>query len=264
MNYFFIFLLIIFLCKSIFNQNCEMIFHNFYLLPLIKEFNNGTIPLKGLQKYDYLLILKTEPKNIDKYHIVLNVSFPININIELSNEIIYNFISLEKFCINDLEIEGKYVNILGQLSEYSTTNKILERVWIKVEKILLYKELEYNNNNKIYYLLSNYTIDRSDKEYILMKKMSKDGNQIFQIVAMNIIKNENELKNNYLCEEEPYIKNELSIGDELTLILRFGDEKLRENLDYSAFVKSSKSYIIKSVRNLLCITYNLNKYDGKC
>ena len=142
MNSFLNILLLMIIFKSIYNDNCEMKTHHFYLLPIEKDYYNITIQLRGLEKYDYILILKSEPRNVDKYHIVLNVSFPINVNIELSNEIIYDFISIEKFCINDFEVEGRYINILGTLYEYSTQNKILEKIWIKVEKILLYKEID--------------------------------------------------------------------------------------------------------------------------
>ena len=264
MNSFLKYLLLIFLFKSIYNENdCIMLKHNFYLLPIEKKYNNNTIEFQGLQKYDYILILKTEPNNEDKYHIVLDVSFPINVNIELSHEIIYYFNSLEEFCINDLAKEGKYVNILGKLSEFATENSILERIWIKIEKVLLYKELELNKN-RIYYLLTNYSeYDEKNKQYILMNKMYKGttSNQIFQIVSAHIIKDELEL-NNYLCAIESNYKNDLVIGDEL--IMKLNEDKLRDNMLYYFFDKDTKKYKLGNVNNLLCITYSRGNYGDKC
>ena len=257
-------LLLMIIFKSIYNDNCYMKTHNFYLLPIEKDYYNKTIPLRGLEKYDYILILKSEPRNVDKYHIVLNVSFPINVNIELSNEIIYDFISIEKFCINDFETKGKYINILGTLYEYSTQNKILEKIWIKVEKILLYKEIE-SSKNKIFYLLTDYNqYDKINKEYILMKKMSNEITQNFQIASVSFLKDEIQLKNNYICESEQNIKNELSIGDELTIFMKLDEEILRDNFDYAIYDKNQKKYQIGNVKNMLCITYNNNRYDKKC
>lgn len=264
MNSFLNLLLLIITIKSIYNDNCVMKTHNFYLLPIEKDYYNNTIQLIGLEKYDYILILKSEPRNVDKYHIVLNVSFPININIELSNEIIYDFISIEKFCINDFETEGRYINILGTLYEYSTKNKILEKIWIKVEKILLYKEIE-SSKNKIFYLLTDYNQnDKVNKEYILMKKMSNEMTQNFQIVSASFLKDNIQLENNYVCEAEQNIKNELSIGDELTIFMKLDKDQLRDNFDYTIYDKNQKKYQIGNVKNLLCITYNTNQYNDKC
>lgn len=272
---YFIFLII--LLKSIYNETCEMKRHYFFLLPLEKEKNETN--LIGLKKYDYMLILKTEPIDIDNednLHVVLNVTFPININIDLSHEIIYNFTSLEKFCLNDIlkTGNGKYENIVGSLSEYLTENKILQRIYIKIENILFNKEISQNKNEKNFYLLTNYSQyyeqNEIKKKYILMKKMSKELNQNFQIVSATILKEKPSPKptqklylneNNYLCENNPNIKYELLIGRELTPLI--GDDKLRDNSEYDVFADSIKYYLI-DVHNLVCLTYSLGKYNGKC
>ena len=262
------FILIIYLFKSIYNNNnCDMKIHNFYLLPLEKEEVNETNSLVGLRKFDYMLILKPYPKNIDKYQIVLNVSFPININIELSNKIIYDFISLEKFCINDLETSDKYINILGTLQEYETENLILERVWIKVEQTYFFKEIEIEGlkNQMHFYLLSNFSeFDNKNKEYILMKKMNNDDNQVFQIVTVKMGKDNLQYKNNYVCDTYSEKKYELTVGN----ILKFlnsdtNTEFFRDNFVYNIYY-DDKRYEIQIMKNLVCITYNKDKYDGKC
>jgi hypothetical protein len=259
-------LLIIFLLKPIYNNsNCEMQTHNFYLIPLEKK-DNDTSNFEGLKKYDYMLILKTDPRNIDCYHMVFNVTFPINVNIDLSNKIIYDFISLKRFCINDLvqEDKGRYVNILGNLLEYDTKKQILGMIWIKIEKVLLYKEIEGNNKNMIYYLLKKVSeYDKENNEYILMRKMSKDINQNFQIIIANITKDKDSSSyNNYVCASDPIDKNDIQIGNEFTTY-EADDYKLRENFFYNFFYQNIK-YGFTVRKNLVCISYFMGKYEGTC
>ena len=256
------FLLLTYLIRLIINKNCDMKIHNFFLLPLKKY--NITENLVGLKKYDYMLILKPEPRSENEnLHLALNISFPININIDLSNEIIYSFVSLEKFCLEDIlkKDKGKYENLVGTLSEYTTENLVLERIWIKVENILFNEEISENRQEKnIFYLLTNYTGSITDinKKYILMKKMTKSIlPQYLQIVSVNI-KKEGQKLNNYFCENNPNNENELSIGNELITLNK--DEKLRENNVYSIFSRG-KNYILSNVHNFICLIYSGNKYE---
>ena len=256
------FLLLTNLISLIYSKNCDMKIHNFFLLPLEKYNNTGN--LVGLKKYDYMLILKPEPlSENENLHLVLNISFPININIDLSNEIIYSFSSLEKFCIEDVlkKDKGKYENLVGTLSEYSTENLILERIWIKVENMLFIEEISEKRPEKnIFYLLTNYTglIADINKNYILMKKMTKSiQSQYFQIVSVNI-KKEGQKLNNYFCENNPNAVYELSIGNELSTLIN--DEKLRENNHYNVF-SGGKNYILSNVHNFVCLIYSGNKYE---
>lgn len=256
-NYFF---LIIFLSlKSINGENCQMEIHKFFLLPLAKD----SIPnaQAGLKRYDYMLILKTEPRGNDKYHLVLNVTFPININIDLSSEILYSFISIEKFCLLDLTKEkGRFINIFGTISDSVTDNKILERIWIKVENVLLFKIVE-NDRKLNFYLLTNYNKeDKDGKRYFLMNKMYNGIDQNFQIVSTRI-RREKEFPN-YECKTDDDLKdeNDLSIGDEIS-ILEIND-KLRDGFSYTAFAKNNK-YSLSQVDNFICIKYQLQKYDVK-
>jgi len=256
------FLLLIYLIRLIFNKNCDMKIHNFFLLPLEKY--NITENLVGLKKYDYMLILKPDPRSEkENLHLALNTSFPININIDLSNEIIYSFVSLEKFCLEDLlkKDKGKYENLVGTLSEYNTENLILERIWLKVENILFNEEISEKRQEKnIFYLLTNYTgyITDINKKYILMKKMTKTIQpQYFQIVSVNI-KKEGQKLNNYFCEDNPNTGNELTIGNELSTLNNY--EKLRENNPYNVF-SGGKNYILSNVHNFICLIYTGNKYE---
>lgn len=255
------FILIIFLSiKSIHNENCEMQTHKFFLLPIVEEKKPNYL---GLKKFDYMLILKTEPKGNDCYHLVLNVTFPVNVVIDLSDEILYNFISLEKFCLLDLtKQKGRYVNIFGTISDYSTNNKILENVWIKVENVLLFKNIE-NDKKSSFYLLTNYNeYDKKSKRYFLMNKMYNNINQNFQIASVSISKERDNIKDNYECKSnELSQENELSIGDEIS-ILNY-NERLREDFTYDAYIKNTK-YLLTQVDNFICIKYRLQSYDEQC
>lgn len=266
--YFFLkyFLLLIFLFKPIYNENCKMRYHQFFLLPLEKEKTDESLNLKGLEKFNYILILKTEPRNDDddNYHLVLNVTFPININIDLSEEIMYNFTSLEKFCLSDLR-SRKYINIVGKLSEYETENTILNRIWIKSEDIILDQEVNKNKNQNFYVLNIVKKIDNEGKsfqKFLLMKKISADTKiQYFQIIYSSITK-KNTDENNYLCEVDPNDVNELSIGDELTILA--GEERLRDNSSCEVYDANKKKYHLLNVQNLVCLTYKINEPDQKC
>ena len=255
------YILLIFLFKNVYNRNCEMKTHNFFLLPINKTNYNESLDLKGLEKFDYMLILKTEPRNDDNYHVVLNVTFPINVNIDLSSEIIYKFVSREKFCISDLRAR-KYINIYGELSEYDTENKIFQHIWVKIESIMLDKEVEFIKNQN-YYLLKNFSLnDNKNEKYILMKKISHEEKQTFQIIYASITPDNSVMDQNYLCEVDSELENELSIGDEITTWI--GVDRIRDSNVYDVVDKNKKKYILANVQNLVCIYYSLDNYDNKC
>ena len=257
---FFYTLIIFFSFKSIISENCKMKNYKFFLLPLYDE---SIKMYSGLKKFNYMLILKTEPKGTDKYHLVLNVTFPVNVVIDLSDEILYNFISLEKFCLLDLTKEkGRYVNIYGTISDINTNNAILDKIWIKVENVLLFKNLEYDRK-LVYYLLTNYNEnDKPSKRYFLMNKMYADMVQNFQIVSAAINKQRDDINTNYVCKNgELKAENELSIGDEISFIDL--SDKLRDDNYYTVFVKNNR-YLISRVDNFICLKYSLLNYDESC
>ena len=135
-------------------QNCLMKNHNFYLIPLKREEDNNE-SLYGLNKYNYTLILETDIlSENDKYYMEFSISFPININIELNTEIIYKFESRRKFCLRDLikDSSGKQNNIQGKLYEYITNIGIFKKIWIKIEKVLLFKTLESSEKKNKFFL----------------------------------------------------------------------------------------------------------------
>jgi len=260
----FILLFFNYACDS---ENCLMKRHNFYLIALPKE--EPSEKLSGLYKYDYNLILETDPLNQDdNYHMMFSVSFPINVNIELSPEIIYKFESKRRFCIRDLirEKNGRQNNINGKLSEYNSEIQILQNIWIKIEKVLLFKEMElYERKNKFFLLTNLNEKDINQKKYIFMKKMSKSvENQFFQIIRVNL---NNKLEGEDCKNEEN--QSVLKIGTEFTVqeINSGDDSMLREGITYETFASDEaevKSYRFENIENLVCLNYIDQKYEYKC
>ena len=248
-------------------QNCLIKSHNFYLIPIVKEEEN-TESTYGLHRYNYNLILETDPLiKSDNFIMMFLISFPINVNIELSPEIIYKFESINKFCLNDLikESKGKQTNIQGKLSEYKSEVQILEKIWIKIEKVLLFKNISsYEPKNK-YFLLTEFYEKNNNKKYLLMKKMSNSvENQFFQIIRININILSKLGKVDCLNEEI-----HLNIGTEFTIqIINQGDDSmLREGINYEAYSLEStefNSYSFKNIENLICLIYENNNYTNKC
>lgn len=256
----------LFFCYSC--ENCLMKKHNFYLIALSKEGHSEN--LSGLNKYDYNLILETDPlSENDNYHMMFSVSFPINVNIELSPEIIYKFESKRRFCIRDLirEKNGRQNNINGKLSEYNSEIQILQNIWIKIEKVLLFKEMElYERKNKFYLLTEFNENEISQKKYFFMKKMSKSvENQFFQIIKVNI---NNKLEGGDCKNAEN--QSVLKIGTEFTVqeINNGDDSMLREGRTYETFASSDetevKSYRFENIENFVCLNYIDKKYEYKC
>ena len=244
-------------------QICPMKNHNFYLIPLIKV--NNTEELYGLEKYDYFLLLETDPfSEGDNYHMIFSITFPVNVNIILSTKIIYKFESTRKFCLKDLtkQSTGKQSNIEGRLSEYNSEIQILERIWIKIEKVILYKKVDSNDKKIKFFLLSEFPNEA--KKYKLMKKMNKHTEkQFFQIIEVSI----DDILINADCL--PKSNNILKIGTEFTIQEYFNGEDfmLREGITYETFALDDtvvKSYNMIINSNLLCLIYEDKKYGNKC
>ena len=257
--------ILLFFCYTC--QKCLMKRHNFYLIALTKGENSEK--LSGLNKYDYNLILETDPlSQNDNYHMMLSVSFPINVNIELSSEIIYKFESKRRFCIKDLikEKDGRQNNIDGKLSEYNSEIQILQHIWIKIEKVLLFKEMElFERKNKFFLLTDLNDKEINKKKYFFMKKMSKSvENQFFQIIRVNL---NNKLEGEDCKNEEN--QSVLKIGTEFTVneINSGDDSMLREGKTYETFASDEtevKSYRFENIENLVCLNYIEQKYEYKC
>ena len=259
--------LLFFLFLSYSCQNCLIKAHNFYLIPIVKEGENADNSY-GLHKYIYNLILETDPlSQNDNFIMMFLITFPINVNIELSPEIIYKFESTNKFCLNDLvkESKGRQTNIQGKLSEYNSEIQILEKIWIKIEKVLLLKTITPQESKNNYFLLTELYEKEKDKKYLLMKKMSNSKEkQFFQIIRINIDIIPRLSKKDCLNEEI-----HLSIGTEFTIqkINQGDDSMLREGINYEAYSLEDTEfniYSFKNIENLICLIYENNNYTNKC
>ena len=245
-------------------QNCKMTNHNFYLIPLKREDNNNNNETSiGLNKYNYNLILNTDPlSESDNYHMVFLISFPININIELDPEIIYIFESRRKFCLTDLiqNSTGKQNNIEGSLCENAELC-IFNNIWIKIEKLLMYKSVDLDEKKNKFFLLTELTDEDSfDKQYLLMKKMhNSEDKQFFQIIRVNI----HEKGKNKDCLDN---RVTLEIGTEFTIQeINIGDDfMLREGFDYETFASDTNLYNFTNTHNLVCFLYENKQYGNKC
>ena len=243
------FILFCYLIQICFFQYCKFVNHDFYLIALKKN----TTEEKGLNKYYYNLILDANPfSEHDNYHLVFNITFPININIELSPEIVYKVFSSKNYCIKDL-IEKKQINIVGKIIEYNSEIQILEKVWMKIIDVNLLQEMKENDRRKIYYLLG-LNIEKSNKKYYLfLKKMNLNSQkQSYQIVRVSINNLDEKLKNG----------TEFSIQDQ-----SIDDFILRDGIIYETFADdgtTKQSYKFENVENLICLNYQGKTFLGKC
>ena len=98
-----------------------------------------------------------------------------------------------------------------------------------------------------------------------MKKMDKETStsQNFQIVSVNILKDQAQSNSDYLCAIKNNYMSDLSIGDELTIFMTLNDDKLRDNFEYFVYVKNTK-YKLTNVNIFLCEIYDKDKYNGNC
>ena len=236
-------------------QDCKLVGHNFYLIVLKKnEEEQNHKDLVGLNKYEYSLVLDSNPYNEnDNYQMIISVSFPVNINIELSPEIIYKFFSSKKFCIKDLNNE-KQSNLIGKLIEESSEIKILEIIWMKIEEVIFFEEIKSIDRKKVYYYLGENDI-KKEKKYLFMKKIYKNElNQYYQIIRVVIKDENNQLKN-------IKIKTEFSV-------INTDDEVLRDGFTYEVFASDEDgnklSFHFEKTENFLFFVYKNKKIKEEC
>ena len=208
-----------------------------------------------MNKYNYSLILESNPySENDNYNLVFSVSFPVNINIELSPEIVYKFFSSKKFCIKDL-VNKNQENIVGKIIEYNSGIQILKNVWMKIIDVNLFQEAKYNDKRKIYFFLGENSV-RTNKKYLFLKRMNKINFQFsFQIVRVSITNENEQLKK---MEKG----TEFAVQDPST-----DDFILREGFTYEAFASDGSTmqpYKFEYIENLICLNYQGKNYLRKC
>ena len=218
---------------------------------------------KGLSKFDYNFILYPKLDLIDNRHLLISGTFPINVNIDLSDDIIYIFESKYDYCLNDL-IKGRLVTLLGNLIEYKSGSLILTGIWMQFGELLMNKPMitDASSDSLIFYLMSDYNDNK--KNVILMTKIFDSWNKMaFQVIKARML----EKKNNKLVfySGSPNDSIVLPIGTELKIQ---NEEKfLRDTTTYTAnTVESGVTYNfnIDSITNYMCMKIENRKYTNKC
>ena len=228
---------------------CKFADHNFYLLPINKTYGGGSITeIKGLNKYDYYLILESNPFDEDnEYQYIFNVSFPVNVNIDLNLDMLYKFYSSRKFCINDV-VEGKQENIVGKLYEYNSEIKIFERIWMKNEEVFFKENIEGYGEKNYYYM------GKNNNKHLLLKKVNR-GKSYNQLVRIDITP---------LSSDSQKYLEQIEIGNIFSVIT---DENImREGNSFSAIKHddSNTNFTFTNIENLICYYYESKTVRGKC
>ena len=205
--------------------------------------------LKGLKKFSYTFFLLPSFNPINNFHLVFEAHFPINVNIELSPEILYVFQPLYNFCLNDL-LNNRQKTLIGNLEELKTNSSILTGIWIEIDEILYKEEMKQETRDiKKYLLMSKY--QSSNSEVLIMKHLSLfDQNMYFQIVRARITEKDN---------MNSLLHDEIEVGTPIIMTLDSDKSNviLQEKQVYIGLIsdKSSllKRFIFDNIINFVCL-----------
>ena len=218
--------------------------------------------IKGLKTFSYTFILFPSQNYVNNFHLVIEGSFPVNVNIDLSADIVYYFESNYNFCLNDL-LGGRLVTILGDLIEYKSKSPILHGIWMQIDKIEMKEEIKVDTQDNLprFYLLTNYNYN--NPSVILMEKLTTNVSKpVLQIVKASM----KETKNKKLVGFDEG-DNGLSIGTELTIQSTVINDILNEGKVHQAFTMvgtQGKYFTLDAVSNLVCLIRNGETYSKQC
>ena len=254
--------LIWFLIKFIFNldNSCRPGIHQ--MIVILDKFNDNKYRV-GLSKFKYTFILLSTPEEPTDQQIIFSGKFPVNINIDLYEDLIYFFIPNAPFCLTDL-INNRQGIILGNFSQYKPNKLILNSIYIEIEEILMNKPIDIKDLTNEYYLINNF---KPPSQYVLLlKKINSKGNQFFQIFKAEM----KEIKLNQLyCKNEEDEKDyNLNIGNVVEISPQFGEQNyiIKEGLIYkgSIFEPYFKTFILNNIEVYICLLFQDNKYSKEC
>lgn len=243
---------------------CKRGNHTMYLLPQ-NEKGEGDVGLKAKRYYMFLQTDYLEDNNV---YLMMNVSFPINVNIDLSSEIGYSFTPLHRFCLNDV-LHGRMVNIVGKLKEFNTDYDILQSIWIKIENIIYNKNYKESGQLDQFLLMTRYIYGNNSK-VIFMKSINRFKNTFFQLVRGDLTN-----ENPSTCSQ---ITNSDKIKDVEDVIFEIGTEAsitnmnvqtdmIMENNIYRVLIKHKESIYelrLSNITNLVCREWDEFNYNKKC
>lgn len=215
--------------------------------------------LEGLEKFSYTFFLLPSFSSLNNFHLSFKAHFPINVNVDLSPDVLYVFQPIYHFCLNDL-FNNRQKTILGNLGEHKTNSSILTGIWIEIDEILYNKEFQDEKPDMTKYLLmSNYQF--SNTEVLIMKYLTTNPTtSYFQIVRARITeKDSNELVTN----------DGIEIG---TPIIIFADSDksnviLQEKQIYSGFIyvqTSLKTFLFDNIVNFVCLMSEGGVFMKEC
>jgi hypothetical protein len=240
------------------NQACREGTHTMYVA--LTTLTNSS--LKGLKKFSYTFFLLPSFEQINNFHLVFEAHFPVNINIELSPEILYVFQPLYNFCLNDL-LNNRQKTLIGNLEELKTKSSILTGIWIEIDEILYKEEIKKEMLDITKYLLmSKY--QSSNSEVLIMKHLTlSDSNSYFQIVRARITEKDN---------VNSLLHDELEVGTQIMMTLDSDKSNviLQEKQVYTGLIsdKSSrlKRFIFDNIINFVCLmsTTHDGHFDKEC
>lgn len=240
------------------DKDCRRAKHEF----LVTLEPNPSSDLKGLGKYTYTFFFLSSLKTVGEYQIAFEGSFPVNVNVELSPDIIYSFQSTYTLCLNDV-FKERQVTLLGDLKEYRSNNVVLNEIWIKIGKVLFSHQI-YSEDTQAtksqFFLMTPYT---SNLEVLLMKVLNQNNagknEQFFQIVKSTIT----EYNNNGEKEKSSEFTG-IPIGTKITFQLEKKNPSLKEGQSYIAYTTiggSIKYFNFNVVLNYVCKYWN--EKEGK-
>ena len=242
------------------DNSCKPGIHQMFVI--INQINDNKNRI-GLSKFNYLFILLSTPEEPTDIHIMFKGKFPVNVNIDLYEELVYNFIPKNPFCLTDLINERQGV-ILGDLYQYKPKNLILNGIYIEIEENIMKFPIDNEDLSNEFFLLNNYT---PPSQYVfLLKKINKKGNQFFQIVNVKMI--ETKFNQNYCNNEDYDSKYNLTIGTIIEVKSQYIDNNyiMKDGLIYNGgiLLPIYRNFILNDVQSFVCLLYIGNEYTEEC
>ena len=242
------------------DNSCKPGIHQMFVI--INQINDNKNRI-GLSKFNYLFILLSTPEEPTDIHIMFKGKFPVNVNIDLYEELVYNFIPKNPFCLTDLINERQGI-ILGDLYQYKPKNLILNGIYIEIEEIIMKYPIDNVDLSNEFFLLNNYK--PPSQKIFLLKKINKKGNQFFQIVNVNMKESK---FNQIYCNNEDYDSNyNLTIGTIIEIKSQYIDNNyiMKEDSIYNGGVLLPiyRNYLLNDVQSFVCLLYNGNEYNEEC
>lgn len=139
----------------------------------------------GLEQfnYDFFLLSSYDIKN--NYQIAFKGYFPINTNIDLNLNTVYQFLP-EDYCLNHL-IRNSVSTLKGNLDEYDSKTRVLTHTFVNFEKMILNNQIDsiHKQENK-YYLMTRVNSSDPSVEVVLMKTLFEENGSFLQFVKANL------------------------------------------------------------------------------